>query len=73
MIEFLRDNLSSEEVERISDIEMLSRILLYAQAAGAVCVMALGATTNVSRDSIENLLDKYGYNILSSTRVVKNS
>jgi len=73
LIELLRDNLSSEEIERISDIEMLSRILLYAQTTDAVCVMAPGATTIVSRDSIENLLGKYGYNILSTTRVIKNS
>jgi len=71
LIEFLRDNLSSEEIERINDIEMLSRILLYAQAAGAVCVMAPGATTNVSRNSIENLLSKYGQKILRDTRTIR--
>lgn len=61
------ENLSRESLDEIVDVEMLSDLLLYAQAVGAVCVTAPGTTTAISRENIEKLLAEQRDYVLRST------
>ena len=55
MINYIyRNKLKSEH---IIDPETIINILLMGQAAGAACVTGLGATTNVTKENLETILE----------------
>jgi sugar/nucleoside kinase (ribokinase family) len=65
-----RNNIDKKKLENLG-IEELIEILIFAQAVGAVCVTMPGATTGVSKETVEKLL-KHQYNdIRQNTRIEK--
>ncbi len=50
----VENNVSSDG---LSDFEMVIDLLLMGQAAGAACVTGIGATTNVTTENVENILE----------------
>ena len=57
-----------KDVSQLSN-ESLTEILLHAQAAGAVCVTATGATTAVTPEKIKTLIATQGERVLEQTVV----
>jgi len=65
-----RNSINKNTLENL-DIEKLIEILIFAQAVGATCVTMPGATTGVSKETVEKLL-KHQYNdIRQNTRIEK--
>lgn len=65
-----RNNIDKKKLENLG-IEELVEILIFAQAVGAACVTMPGATTGVSKETVEKLL-KHQYNdIRQNTRMEK--
>ncbi|MBN2336856.1 carbohydrate kinase family protein [Candidatus Bathyarchaeota archaeon] len=68
MINYLtREGLSSDRLTSL-DSQGLVRLLLHGQAAGAACVTGVGATTNVTRQRVEALLEEQAQMLMESTR-----
>jgi fructokinase len=53
------------------DEEELVKILAYGQAAGAACVTAVGTTTAVDEERVNELLKRQGDSVMSRVRKVK--
>ena len=51
------------------NINELVKVLMFAQASGAVAVTAPGATTAVSNISVRRLIESQGKNIIAGTKV----
>jgi len=69
LIKFIADRrLSKDELANLS-VEEYAEMLLFAQAAGAACVEAIGTTTGVKLERVTQLLESQGEKILSSTAV----
>lgn len=64
------ENLSRKSLDTM-DLEMLSDLLLYAQAVGAICVTKPGTTTAISRENVEKLLSEQKDYVLRSTTCLK--
>ncbi|MGC8848891.1 MAG: carbohydrate kinase family protein [Candidatus Bathyarchaeia archaeon] len=53
------------------DEEELIKVLAYGQAAGAVCVTAVGTTTAVEEGRVDELMKEQGDSVISKVRKVK--
>jgi sugar/nucleoside kinase (ribokinase family) len=67
IIDYLQRAPTQKEI--INNPKALSELLLWAQAAGAACVTGLGATTNVNKEYLKEILNQQRYNILERTRI----
>ncbi|MEM2122497.1 MAG: carbohydrate kinase family protein [Candidatus Bathyarchaeia archaeon] len=65
--------LKGEDLRRglMLDEDELIRVLAYGQAAGAVCVTAVGTTTAVEEGKVDELLKSQGDSVVSRMRKVK--
>jgi len=66
----IRDKLSKETLEEL-DLETLAKLLLYAQAVGALCVTKPGTTTAISKNGVNDLLINQGEKILKNSIYIK--
>jgi len=67
IISYLINYLGSD-FSRLST-EVTVKLLMYAQAAGASATLSPGATTSVSSEVVESLIESQGNYVLSSTKV----
>jgi sugar/nucleoside kinase (ribokinase family) len=59
------------QFNRLTEPDVLIDLLLEGQAAGAVCVTGLGATTSVTRKNVKNILEQQKARVKNSTRMKK--
>lgn len=52
-------------------LDVVKRALLEGEAAGAACVSAVGATTNVTREAVDRLLQEQGDRIWAAARTIR--
>lgn len=64
-MEYINSGKSLEDL----DLEDLSQILLYGQAAGAACVEAIGTTAGVTAKRVEYLLETQGRELIARTLI----
>ncbi len=62
---------SIKNLEKALSVSELTRLLLYGQATGAACVTGIGTTTNVTKETVQKLLDEQGSQVLEGTKAQK--
>jgi sugar/nucleoside kinase (ribokinase family) len=67
IIDYLQRAPTQKEI--INNPKALTELLLWAQASGSACVTGLGATTNVNKEYLKEILNPQRYNILERTRI----
>jgi sugar/nucleoside kinase (ribokinase family) len=67
IIDYLQ--IAPTQKEIINNPKILSELLLWAQAAGAACVTGLGATTNVNKEYLKEILNQQRHSILKRTLI----
>jgi len=67
IIDYLQRGLTQKEI--INNPKTLLELLLWAQAAGASCVTGLGATTNVNKENLKEILNQQRHSILKRTLI----
>jgi 2-dehydro-3-deoxygluconokinase len=69
VINYIQRNKIMEE--EITDPETIVEFLVEGQAAGAACVTGIGATTNVTKKNVKNILEQQREHVKKHTRMKK--
>ncbi len=68
IISYLIRYLRGKDLNEVGTDEVI-KLIMYAQASGASATLAPGATTSVSAEVVESLIENQGQHLISSTKV----